>query len=183
MSLDSWIALAVFFGFFVWLLLSGAREIRKLTNIDWRAVSAEISRDLHEKRELRRATLAQKLRAVDLASMDPIAFEHHCATILETQGWLCEVTQASGDFGVDVIAKRPGAKVAIQVKKWAAAVNLSAVQEVVAGCAHCGAHHAAVVSVSGYLPSARELARANDVLLLSYDDLFDFNRRVHAWLR
>ena len=130
-----------------------------------------------------RAREAMKLRDMRFQAMSPIAFEQHCADVLESQGWLCEVTPPSADFGVDVIANRPGAKVAIQVKKWTAAVNLSAVQEVAAGRAHVGAQHAAVVSVSGYLPSAVELARSNRVMLLAYEDLFDFNRRADAWFR
>ena len=130
-----------------------------------------------------RARQAMKLRGMAFESMNPIAFERHCAEILEAQGWICEVTPASADFGVDVIAKRPGAKVAIQVKKWSKPVNLSAVQEVAAGRAHCGAQHAAVVSVSGYQASAVELARANQVMLLGYDDLFDINRQARAWSR
>ncbi len=125
-----------------------------------------------------RLRVAMRMRSLDILEMDPIAFERHCAAVLEAQGWLCEITQASGDFGVDVIARKPGAQVVIQVKKWRASVDLSAVQQAVAGIAMYRATAAAVVSVSGYRPSAVRLARANRVLLLSYDDLFDFTRRV-----
>jgi HJR/Mrr/RecB family endonuclease len=74
-------------------------------------------------------------------------------------------------------------RVVIQVKKWQAPVSLSAVQEVAAGAAMYKAGVAAVVSVSGYQPSAVRLAQANRVLLLSYEDLFDFTRRVPSVLR
>ena len=114
------------------------------------------------------------LKAMDVAKMHPVAFEQHCAAILKTLGWTCQITSASGDFGVDLIAEHPGARVVIQVKKWREPVNLSAVQEVTAGVAMYHATHAAVISVSGYRQSARRLAKANKVRLLDYPDLFNF---------
>ena len=125
---------------------------------------------------------AAMLRAADIAHMHPVDFEHHCAAILKTQGWACKTTRTSGDFGVDIVAERESVRVVIQVKKWRDRVNLSAVQEITAGRPMYRAHVAAVVSVSGYRPSAIELARANRVLLLSYSDLYDFSRRVPARL-
>lgn len=123
------------------------------------------------------------LQAADIEVMGPIAFEHHCAAVLKTQGWSCKTTQASGDFGVDIVAEHSGARVVIQVKKWREPVNLSAVQEAAAGIAMYRATHGAVVSVSGYRESARKLARANNVRLLSYQDLFDFTPPVHPTSR
>jgi HJR/Mrr/RecB family endonuclease len=123
------------------------------------------------------------LKDANIALMSPVAFEHHCAAVLKTQGWMCKMTRASGDFGVDVIAECKEMRVVIQVKKWQAPVSLSAVQEVAAGAAMYKAGVAAVVSVSGYQPSAVRLAQANRVLLLSYEDLFDFTRRVPSVLR
>ena len=114
------------------------------------------------------------LQAADIAAMAPIAFEHHCAAVLQAQGWRCRITRASGDFGVDIVAEHSGARVVIQVKKWCEPVNLSAVQEAAAGMAMYRATHGAVVSVSGYRQSARRLARANKVRLLDYPDLFNF---------
>ena len=123
------------------------------------------------------------LKGANIAAMSPVAFEHHCAAVLKTQGWMCKMTRTSGDFGVDVIAECQSVRVVIQVKKWQAPVNLSAVQEVAAGAPMYKAAVAAVVSVSGYAPSAVRLAQANRVLLLSYEDLFDFTRRVPSALR
>ena len=128
-------------------------------------------------RAARRAILLHQLAAADLDRISPLAFEHHCAEVLRLQGWRCRTTKASGDFGVDVLAERQGLKVAIQVKKWRGRVDLSAVQQAATGAAMYGASAAAVVSVSGYQPSAVRLARANRVVLLSYNDLFDFTRQ------
>ncbi len=123
------------------------------------------------------------LKGINIAAMSPVAFEHHCAAVLKTQGWMCKMTRTSGDFGVDVIAECQSVRVVSQVKKWQAPVNLSAVQEVAAGAPMYKAGVAAVVSVSSYAPSAVRLARANRVLLLSYEDLFDFTRQVPSSLR
>lgn len=147
----------------LFLLLLAAHILLK----PWRAHRIQVKQ--------RKATM---LQALDITRMAPIAFEHHCAAVLKTQGWACRTTRTSGDFGVDVVAECQGMRVAIQVKKWQSPVNLSAVQEVAAGAPMYKANVAAVVSVSGYAPSAIRLAQANRVLLLSYDDLFDFTRRV-----
>lgn len=108
-------------------------------------------------------------------TLSPIQFEHHCADVLRSLGWKCKTTRASGDFGVDLIAEHGGHRVVFQIKKWSKPVNLSAVQEAVAGVAIYGAHSACVISVSGYQQSAFKLAAANKVRLMSYQDLRRFN--------
>lgn len=117
-------------------------------------------------------------RATLLPPMTALEFEHYCANTLSLQGWLTYLTPKSGDFGVDVIADRPGERLVVQVKNWRKPVNLKAVQEVIGGRGYYKAQHAAVVAIAGFQPSAVELARANDVLLLSARQL----ARINAYL-
>ena len=98
-------------------------------------------------------------------------FEHHCAEILRAQGWDAQVTQASGDQGVDVIARRGRTVLALQCKLWASPVGNAAVQEVLAGKHFIGANAAAVVSTAGYTEAARQLAARANVALLRLADL------------
>ena len=102
-------------------------------------------------------------------------FEHHCAMILRAQGWDAHVTQASGDQGVDVIARRGGTVLALQCKLWNSAVGNSAVQEAHAGRSFVGANAAAVVATAGYTEAARQLAARTRVSLLSLADLERIN--------
>ena len=88
------------------------------------------------------------LQNTPISDMNPIDFEHHCGAILESNGWKCTITPATGDYGVDVIADHHGHRVAFQVKKWAAPVTHSAIQEIVAGAAMYQAHETAVISIS-----------------------------------
>ena len=48
-----------------------------------------------------------------------IGFELECKRYRERLGYTAQLTKASGDFGVDIIANVRGKKVAIQCKNWA----------------------------------------------------------------
>ena len=131
---------------------------------------------------LNRAML-KKSADLPIQAMNPIQFEHHCADVLRSLGWKCKTTRDSGDFGIDLIAEHGSHRVVFQIKKWSKPVNLSAVQEAVAGIAIYGAHSACVISVSGYQQSAFKLAAANKVRLMAYQDLRRFNPPTsQGWL-
>lgn len=108
---------------------------------------------------------------VHVDALTPIAFERYCANRLTSSGWKCELTKASGDQGVDVIARLNSFVVAIQCKKYSSPVGNNAVQEVYAAKAHVRATHAAVVTNATFTRSAIELAGSTDVLLLHHSDL------------
>ncbi|MFI3238575.1 MAG: restriction endonuclease [Lachnospiraceae bacterium] len=66
--------------------------------------------------------------------MDGHEFEYFCASLLEKRGFKeVQVTKASGDFGIDILAERDGISYGIQCKKYATPVGVKAVQEVYAG--------------------------------------------------
>ena len=109
---------------------------------------------------------------------DGIAYERLCATLLENAGWLVRHTPTTGDQGVDLIAKYGRITAAIQCKNTAQPVGNSAVQEVYAGRAFYEASIAIVVSVNGYTPSAIQLSRRLDVLLVSSDSLLSLHHLV-----
>ncbi|MEO0485948.1 MAG: restriction endonuclease [Pseudomonadota bacterium] len=98
-------------------------------------------------------------------------FEHATAEALTRAGWDAQVTQGSGDQGIDVIAKRGALTVGLQCKRQSRPVGNKAVQEAAAGRAHYGLRHAAVVSNARFTPAATALATSTDVLLLAPEDL------------
>jgi restriction system protein len=112
----------------------------------------------------------QQLRISDVSHLSPLAYETYCALLLRDAGWQAHTT-ARQDQGVDVIAVLRGTKVAIQCKMYAHPVGNHAVQEIVAGRLHYGAHMAAVVSTAPYTRSAQALAASTQVLLLHHDQL------------
>lgn len=95
-------------------------------------------------------------------------FEEVVARELEKQGYQVELTPKSRDFGVDIIARKGGRKIAIQVKNTKKPVGVKAVQEVVAGKRHYKCNEAWVVSKSGFTKNAVELARDNKVELVDW---------------
>ena len=115
------------------------------------------------------------LRATDVSELSPLAYEDYCAVILRDAGWRTHTTPLQ-DQGVDVIAVLRGTKVALQCKKYAHPVGNRAVQEVVAGRIHYGAHIAVVVSSAPYTRSAQALAASTQVLLLHHDQLAHLER-------
>jgi HJR/Mrr/RecB family endonuclease len=127
----------------------------------------------------KRAVYRRTLRAFRWdPEMTPVAFERHCADYLRLFGWSTQTTKASGDQGVDVIARKAGTVLVIQCKKQAEPVGNKAVQEIHAGRSFANAHYAAVVSNSSYTKAARELAGRTGVLLLHFTELAEANRLI-----
>lgn len=61
-------------------------------------------------------------------------FEYYCAELLKKRGFQeVEVTRASGDYGIDILAEKEGVTYAIQCKCYAAPVGVKAIQEAYAG--------------------------------------------------
>ncbi|MBA3054692.1 MAG: restriction endonuclease [Sphingomonadales bacterium] len=102
---------------------------------------------------------------------DGHAFESWVANALNAFGWDASVTVASGDQGIDVIAKRGGQKLGIQCKLYSRAIGNKAVQEAHAGKSYHGVNKVAVLSNSEFTRSARDLASVTGVVLCSHHDI------------
>jgi restriction system protein len=109
---------------------------------------------------------------------NPYEYEGYCRSILEKAGWKAWQTPASGDQGADVVAEKKNAVVVLQCKLWNHPIGNSAVQEIVAAKAMHSATVAIVVSNQIYTDSAKQLAAANNVLLLHHDDLASLDSRL-----
>ena len=86
--------------------------------------------------------------------------------VLQHQGYLCTLTPASGDMGVDIVAVNGSNKLAVQCKRQTRHVSRRAVADVAAGKLHYGCENAAVVTNSWFTPSARRLARETRTALV-----------------
>jgi len=111
----------------------------------------------------------------DLAYVDKLGhneFEDFVAELLKTRGYAqVKVTQASGDFGVDVIAHKNEMKYGIQVKHYSGNVRFKAVQEVVTGIQFHECQVAMVVTNSYFTNQAKEGARKVACELIDRDTL------------
>lgn len=98
--------------------------------------------------------------------MDGRNFELFTSDLLYRNGFEnINVTQASHDFGVDVIAEKDDIKYAIQCKRYNGPIGVSAVQEVIASKSLHDCHVACVLTNSSFTPAAIELAKKNLVIL------------------
>jgi hypothetical protein len=106
--------------------------------------------------------------------MDGFDFEKYAGELLHNNGFeRIEVTQQSGDFGVDIIAYKDDIKYSIQCKKYSSPVGIKAVQEVIGSKTMNNCHVAVVLSNNYFTNSAKELAKKNNVLLWDRDKLID----------
>lgn len=105
-------------------------------------------------------------------------FERYVALVLTDNGFReVELTRASGDQGVDILAERNGRTYAIQCKNYDGAVGNFAVQEAYAGAQYYGCDVAAVICSGTFTRAARELARSTGVLLWDGERLERMMRR------
>ncbi len=121
-----------------------------------------------------RAQQAKRVRALQIADVDRMTgtrFEEYVAQLLQDQGYQVKHTGASGDLGVDLVARNGQFKYAVQIKRQADAVSRRAVSDAVAGMAQYGCNAAMVVTNNYFSPGAQELARANHCVLIDRERL------------
>lgn len=104
--------------------------------------------------------------AVSDKNMDGVSFEDYCAHLLSVSGYKkLEMTKASGDQGVDIIATYKREKYAIQCKYYSTPIGNRAIQEVYAGKVYYECDKAMVMTNQGFTRSARALGESVDVQL------------------
>lgn len=96
----------------------------------------------------------------DIDQMTGLEFEHFYAMLICCMGHSAEVTQASNDFGVDIIAVVNNERIAIQAKRYTSNVSRTAVSDAVAGKAHYNCQRAAVVTCAYFTKSAIQFANS-----------------------
>lgn len=108
------------------------------------------------------------LRSADMDALDRmtgIEFEHALAQLFTDLGYGAVVTQASRDYGADVVLSRGGQKIVVQAKRYVGTLGLDAVQEASAARLHYGAVRAIVVTTSAFTGPAQTLAQTTGVEL------------------
>ena len=119
-----------------------------------------------------------------LDAMEGHEFEYAVADLLLHNGWRdVEVTQGSGDYGIDILARRKSTRYAIQCKRYKSAVSVKAVQEAGLGTDYYHCDAAAVITNNTFTKNARKLADTTGVklwdrkylegLIEDYDDEYD----------
>ena len=113
---------------------------------------------------LRRRWLTGKSLPMD--EMEGREFEKFCARLLEQKGFIdVNITKASGDFGVDILAEKEGVTYAIQCKRYTDPVGVKAIQEAYAGREYYDRMVGAVLTNQYFTAPAVEAAKKLKILL------------------
>ena len=117
----------------------------------------------------------KNVRQVDMSEIDIMSgeeFERYVAALLRANGFSnVQMTKASGDYGVDVLASKDGERYAIQCKRYAKNVGVKSVQEVYAGAPMYKATRCAVITNMYFSDNGRTLANKLCVKLWDRTDL------------
>ena len=106
-------------------------------------------------------------------------FEYFCAKLLKNNGFTnVEVTQGSGDQGIDILATKDGIKYGIQCKCYSSDIGNKAVQEVFSGKTFYNCHVGVVLTNRYFTSSAKELAEKSGVLLWDRDRLNEMIKNI-----
>ncbi|WP_246168669.1 restriction endonuclease [Paenibacillus antarcticus] len=130
-------------------------------------IAALIARKLKHEARLKSSGIAE------IDKMEGVQFEQYLGHLFRSQGYKAEVTQATGDYGADLVLSKDGKRIVVQAKRYSKNVGLKAVQEVRGAVAHYRASAAWVVTNRDYTEQAYKLAKSNNVRLISRDELIE----------
>ncbi|MGN0130811.1 MAG: restriction endonuclease [Lachnospiraceae bacterium] len=98
--------------------------------------------------------------------MEGVDFEKFCAALLSRHGFdEVEMTKASGDYGIDILAQKEGVTYAIQCKRYTEPVGVKAIQEAYAGRDYYDRMVGAVMTNQYFTAPAVEAAKKLKILL------------------
>ncbi|MCU6794866.1 restriction endonuclease [Paenibacillus sp. WQ 127069] len=135
---------------------------------------AMIIRKMNYKEKLRRSGIG------DIDKMDGREFELYLGELFKKHNCEVKVTQASGDYGADLVIGKAGKTIVVQAKRFKSNVGIKAVQEVVGAIAHYKASEAWVIANSDYTDAAQVLAKSNNVWLISREGLIEFILKMNS---
>ena len=139
---------------------------------------ARLEKEVSDLTAQRRQVMFESVAYVD--QMEGHDFEYWCADLLLKLGFeSADVTQASGDDGVDIIAVKENIRYAIQCKRYSSNLDNTPIQEVYTGKAVYNCHVAAVMTNSYFTASAKRSAEATGTQLWDRDWIADKLLQIH----
>lgn len=101
----------------------------------------------------------------EVDTMSGTEFENFLLAHFEKQGYKGSTTQASNDFGADLVLKKDGELIVIQAKRHKGKIGIKAVQEVSGAINFYSATKGIVVTNNYFTPAAVKLAEASKIEL------------------
>lgn len=110
----------------------------------------------------------------DFDNMTGIEFENFCSYLLSKNGFEdVKTTKASGDQGIDILARNGHLRYGIQCKCYSSNIGNSAVQEAFSGIKYYGCDRGIVITNQYFTKSAIDLSQSTGIFLWDRNKLFD----------
>lgn len=108
-------------------------------------------------------------------------FEEFVARLFSDDGYSVVATPKSGDFGVDILAKRKGATVGIQVKRYSKnnRVGVNDVNQLIGGKGYHECDQIICITTSSFTRNAQQLAHKANVELWGWSELQQAISRIY----
>lgn len=115
-----------------------------------------------------------KINMSSIDKMTGIQFEEYFMKILKDYGFSnINMTSASSDYGVDLLATKSGKKYALQLKRYSAKVGVSAVQQAISGSLYYSCKIPCVVTNSYFTAQAKKMADKCNVILIDRNNFLE----------
>lgn len=108
-----------------------------------------------------------------IRAMDGIEFEHWVADLFRKAGFQVEVTQASGDHGVDLWASLEGRRVAVQCKRWDGTVGEPVLRDLYGTMMGSSAHCGCLITTGSFTTQAHQFAEGKPLHLVGMDTVME----------
>src|SRR5215210_3120538 len=103
--------------------------------------------------------------------MSGVECEQYFGERIKFQGYKIEFTPATGDYGVDIVARRDGHRYAIQNKRSQNKLDQEKIRQAVSGMTMYNCDRSLVVTNNYFTKHAKNLAAANNCVLIDRDTL------------
>ena len=121
--------------------------------------------------------LDKSLASVDLIDklqkMSGLEFEEFVAGLFRARGYAVEITQGTGDHGIDLLMRKDKQFIAVQCKRWNAPVGESVIRDFLGSIIGIGANLGYVVASSTFTSRAYSFAQEKPIKLIDLDGLLE----------
>jgi len=116
----------------------------------------------------------------EVDNMNGREFEIYLSHLFSSYGYDVQLTEATGDYGADLILINENEKIIIQAKRYNSNIGIKAVQEVHAAIAYYNGDEAWVVTNSYFTNAAFSLAKSNGVRLVDREQLIELMLEINS---
>lgn len=133
-----------------------------------------------EREKVKYEKIQRMFQIADVDSMSGTEFEKFVERLMMNEGYKCSLTGGAGDFGADIMAKKDGKNIAVQVKRHNKNISRRAVSDAVAARQYFGCNEAMVVTNNYFTKGTTEFARKTGCTLVDRDSIASWIKRFSS---